>query len=382
MLYSSNYVRSTDSRMHAEIVRFIKSMQDPNGFFYHPQWTKELTDSRLSRRARDLRWCTRLLSEFGAKPTYDTPNGVKGDGLDVNGNPVSKIQLTTPIGDGVICAASRVILAATYAEHFESAETFSAYLDRLVSSPNHNFYSIGNEFASQTSQIIERDRQLKAEGKDYSLMTMLISWLNLHQNPDNGLWEQESNYLAVNGLMKISGIYNAAKAEIPNADLAVIGAMNAITSGEEVKHVVDIFNTWCAIENVLSNIRTYAKDRTEGGVTVTANDRVSEIRAVIYKNADRYLKATKEKLSLFQKKDGSFSYNRSSTSTTSQGMPVALPVNEGDVNATELATISTAGCIASVLGINRPPMFTEADRIVFFAIINDKRAEQQSAYGK
>ena len=65
-----------------QIIKFVKSKQDSNnGYFYHPQWTREATDALVNRRGRDLSSAINILKRFGASPTYDTPSGVKGDGI-------------------------------------------------------------------------------------------------------------------------------------------------------------------------------------------------------------------------------------------------------------------------------------------------------------
>ena len=74
--------------MKQQIISFIKPLQDPNGYFYHPQWTKERTDRLVERRARDLSYGVSALITAGGRPTYDTPTGIKGDGLLLDGTKV------------------------------------------------------------------------------------------------------------------------------------------------------------------------------------------------------------------------------------------------------------------------------------------------------
>ena len=62
-------------------IKYVKERQDVNGYFYHPQWSKDLTDSKPHRRGRDLTWACQILEWFGGVPTYDTPTGVKGNGI-------------------------------------------------------------------------------------------------------------------------------------------------------------------------------------------------------------------------------------------------------------------------------------------------------------
>lgn len=382
MCYDSFYGTAIPDVMKAEIISFIKPMQDPNGFFYHKQWTKEATDANIPRRSRDLGSCVSILRCLGSAPTYDTPTGVKGDGLLVDGTPVSREFLTPSIyGASLKIAASKVILSASYAPHLENDATFRAYLDKLLQdySSGLHFYFIGNQLTSEMAQIVERDRQLAEEGADYSLVKILIEWLNSHQNPENGLWESETNYLGVNGLLKISGIYSSAKVEMPNADKAAISAINAITSNENVGAVVDIYNTWFAVRNVFNNMSEYGKPMEVDGAMLTAKERVEAMRASIIENADVYIKATHDKLALFKKQDGSFSYTQNMTSPYSQSMPVALPVNEGDVNATVICTHGTTSLMLEVLKLPVPPILTEADRLMYMHLIQQNRENYKNA---
>ena len=367
--------------MRDEIGAFIKGMQAPNGFFYHPQWTKDATDGNIPRRARDLSWCTSILSSLGLSPTYDTPNGMKGDGLLFDGTPVPTANLTRGLSASRAALASSVVLSASYAEHLENDVTFKAYLEKLLrdNSGGLHFYFIGNQLTSEMPQIMERDRQLALEGADYSLVDILIEWLNSHQNPENGLWESTSGYLGVNGLLKISGIYTKAGVEIPYGDLAARSAIEAITSKEQIGAVVDIYNTWFAAGNVFDNMLLYGKEVEIDGKKVSAQERVEAMREAILNDAATYINATREKLAIFKKSDDSFSYTPNMTSPYSQMMPVALPVNEGDVNATVICTNGTTGLMFGVLGLPRPPLFGEADRILYLDIIAERREAQKNA---
>ena len=81
-------VKNIPDFMKKQIISFIKPLQDPNGYFYHPQWTRERTDRLVERRARDLSYGLSALMTAGGRPTYDTPTGVKGDGLLLDGTKV------------------------------------------------------------------------------------------------------------------------------------------------------------------------------------------------------------------------------------------------------------------------------------------------------
>ena len=64
--------------MKAQIIYYVLSLQDENGYFYNPQLTKAQTDAAISRRGRDLRWGTQLLSQANVDPIYPTPTGGEG----------------------------------------------------------------------------------------------------------------------------------------------------------------------------------------------------------------------------------------------------------------------------------------------------------------
>ena len=167
------------------IVKFTKSLQDPNGYFYHPQWGKRVTDLRHHpRRGRDLTWAHRLLERFGAKPTYDTPLGVRGDGLLADGTLAPCCENASEHVDRI--AEEQV--NGGVARHLRDGDSFRKYLDGLDLASNG--YYIGNLFESQSDQIAARDKQLCEAGSPESLTDILVDWLTEHQNPVTGLWTE------------------------------------------------------------------------------------------------------------------------------------------------------------------------------------------------
>lgn len=336
-------------------IRFAKSMQDENGYFYHPGWGKERTDKVITRRSRDLGWCTSMLRDFGAMPTYPTPNGYEGDYIDAFGRPVSgKCEKTEK--------NERVAEPKIYAENLRSAEAFRAYLG--TKDIENRSYHACSELITQAGQIVERDRLVTEACGGERLMDILISWLDAHQHPESGHWHPVSNYYAVNGLYKAARIYNAAGLAMPYAEAAVRSAMEAITSGEAMGAVVDIFNSWSAISYLLDNQRRYGGEEGERLIRRVTHELRAEARTT--------LGVTKEKLSGFLKADGSFSYCPDRSAHVSAGMPVAVPyTDEGDVNATTIAISGVAGSIFSSLGLSEAQVriYTSADRERLLALM-------------
>ena len=361
-LYGSSYVKTITPEMRKAIPYFIKNLQEPNGFFYHPQWDMADTDAHLSRRARDINWCISMLNTFGYKPTYNTPTGVKGDGLLADGTPVSQAapssSLTSPFTPSAVSAVSKVVtVSSNTPAHLKDEAAFREYLSKQ--DIHNSSYPVGNTLTAQSSQIKQTP----------GLMEILIEWLNANQNPETGHWDWKkegdpgySDYYGVNGLLKISGIYNTAKAPMPYAEQAAQSAIDAITADDPIGAVVDVYNTWFSISNILTNLLNYSEDKAAGQALV------DKIVAKLLVDAPAAIRVSRDKLADFQKLDGSFSYGRNSSSATSQGMPVAVPnSNEGDVNATVIATTGTLGNILSALqlGSYKVYPFGEAERRVF-----------------
>ena len=58
------------TKMRRAIIRFAKSLEDPlDGYFYHPQWGKDIS---VSRRGRDAGWSVQAINAYGEKPDYPT----------------------------------------------------------------------------------------------------------------------------------------------------------------------------------------------------------------------------------------------------------------------------------------------------------------------
>ena len=319
------YERAIPEQMAKEIGEFIYSLQDPDGFFYHKQWGKDI---RLSRRARDFNWCRGMLRRFGITPKYKTViDATKSEEND---------EIFVP-------------------EHLKSKESFANYLENLKI--DERSYPAGNELVAQ-------DVQIKAAGR----MEQCIEFLNAHQNAENGLWHNESNYYGVNGLLKISGLYNAAGLPLPNAMRAAKSAIAAISSDEPMGTVVDIYNTWFAVRNILSNLREQGGD--EGNEM--ADGIVTELRRI----APDAIRKSREKISIFKKPDGAFSYCRNNSSEISQGAPVAIPgTPEGDVNATIISSMGLIENIYLALELEkyRVPLFVECDRQRYIELLSENK---------
>lgn len=354
-----------------QIISFIKSLQSSSdGNFYHPQWGTNINESR---RSRDLGNAVSILKTFGSKPTYDTPNGDTGDGIKADGTPVGYMPLTQKLTTSpTVTLVSKVIYAAEstvkYPAYMETVELFEAWYTKL--DIKNNSYSAGNTLTSIDTTIIARDMKYaelyandpENQDKAEPIMPKLLEWLTRDQNTETGTWDftGEASYYAVNGLMKTSGVFGAAGVLTPNADKGIETAIAAITSDEKCSAVVDIYNTWFAASRLISQIRKYGTEEQQS----IADEAVALLRST----APQTLSATAEKIAIFQKTDGSFSYKPKASSHNSQGSPAAVPnTNEGDVNATCICTSDILNYIYSAMELSeyKVPIYTHSDWLLF-----------------
>ena len=365
--YGNNYAKALPTEMAEQIIDFVYNLQDKNGYFYHPQWSKELVDQKTSRRSRDLGHCTGILNKFGVKPRYTPANQTATEDVSY----VS--PLTSPLGGDTVIAVSSVVIATessgeAYSPFLENISTFKTWLSKQNIATGS--YSIGNNLTSIYGDIKNRDMALgtfDVSDSENSLIGYLIKWLNDNQNPENGLWHAESNYYGVNGLMKISGVYNKAGVPMPNSAKAVEAALAAMTTDEKPTGITCIYNTWYAVNRVLTIMNNYG---SESDVADAA-----ALRARLYESAPAAIAATREKLSIYVKEQGSSSYNPEATIANSQGCPVAIAGSvEGDVNATCMATTDTLNYIWSCLqvpGASKVYMFGTESWLEFLDVIEN-----------
>lgn len=342
-------------KMQKEIVAFVLSLQSSeDGYFYHPQWE----GVSVSRRGRDLDWATKLLELFGAKPYWNTPNGVKGTYGAPGQTPVS--ALTGTLSGSSVQAVSAIIPVNTdnLPTELKTLENFKAYLESYTSSMATNSYSIGNTFGAISSQIIAR-------GKDY--IKAFEDWANALQNPENGLWEAGVYYNSINGLMKISGTYNTLGLEFHYAEQALNSALQMILhEGEDSKgkaaiNSVDVWNPFCAVTNLITNIETHGTEATVDAFMQKTREHALEI-----------VKVTTEKNVQFKELDGSFSYNVGPGAGTSQGSPVAVAgTDEGDINGGNIAVTGVSNYMCRILGIDVIPIYYPTDLEIYVGIIED-----------
>ena len=306
------------------IIRFTKSMQDPaDGYFYHPQWGKNII---AERKSRDFGCAIGILRYFGEEPCYPT---FSGSGESNTG---------------------------LLPSHLSSIKEFKKFLTGLKI--NENSYFVGNRLDSECSEI-------KRAGREY--VDILLSWLEEHQNYENGLWEKEITHNSMAGAMKMLYVYTALNKSYPNIKMASESAMRIVMSDEAVKCVSYINSPLRFIESVCSDKEHFSLSER------------NSIRDMIRDSGREFVSRNVKNLLVHRKRDGSYSYWWNSSAAVSQGAKVAIPdTDEGDVNATAMMC-GVPLEICSILGIPRQPLFTPSDGELFFELLEQKYKQRKKS---
>lgn len=340
-----------------KFVSFAKDMQDENGYFYHPQWAPELTDKNVAKRSRDVVNALSILGFFGAIPTYDTSNGVKGESTV---SPVSK--MTAPLMLNPTKSVAQLVSAQSdeiyIPNHLKTKESFESYLSGLNIKTNTS--AVSEALYSEVPLYIAIDEVLAAEGASYRLTDILLKYLANNQNSSSGLWTSSSEDIsdAISNVPGVIKIYNALGGAVTD----YLDLLNTIISNiealEEPDDITDVTSLWTAFYSVVSNLKTYSDE--------TQIENVDFYLGQIYNNFDTLVRKTTANIALFAGTDGSFSTARESGTGEVMGMPIAIPgMDEGDISATLLAVKSLWLSIFGTLDLGCVPIFNASDRMTF-----------------
>lgn len=308
-----------------KLTKFAENLQDPDGYFYHPHWGKDIG---VGRRGRDLVRAEGLLARYGKKPKYptisDVAAGEKNDNLYIPDN-------------------------------MKTLDAFKEYLSTL--DIDHRSYHVG-------SMLGEQRAQLKARGQEY--IDVLFDYFNEHQRKDNGIWHEKCDYYGTNGVMKIVYSYYIENRPIPMPEKVFRAALSAIMSEEDAETVVIVWNPWVTVWQILQNIEQFYSPEL-----------ARKLRLELYEKAPEAIRITKKKTAKFKKPDGAFSYLQKYSTPFMQGSPCAIPETvEGDMDASVLGTNSMVRVIAKALGISSEdtvPLYGEYESAVFKNILENRK---------
>jgi len=312
-------------RMREQIIAFLKSLIDPDdGYIYHPQWGKEINDSR---RGRDMSWAQCLSRQYRFSYPYPTALErlkARRDGEDM------------PSGSG------------EEVPHLKSRSAFLEYLEKC-NWVTDAYYS-GNLVAAQKPQIV-------AAG----LVDTAIDFLNSKQDKASGLWGVQRGYMAINALLKISAFYTETGSVFPNAEGAVSSAIECLTCDEVCGTTCYQYNAWSSINHLRNNLKDLGGEEGKRSV--------ERIDSILIATAEDTIRATTKKTATFKRQDGGFSYLPHCSTGFSQRMPVSIHQTvESDVNASVLASTGITRNVFSALDLEqvKVPFYDLSDRERYF----------------
>ena len=271
-------------------VNYLQARQDESdGYFYDPQYREIADRAKKERNTGFARSC--LEDDLNAKPLYKTPY----DRLREN-------KASAEVGKEVKNKTDSV---------YDSEESFVNWLNYLVESrPNSYFW--GSDIASAYSMI-------KAAG--YS--KILADWLRKKQYPENGTFEKNFNMTAVNGVLKLVGVFDEVGEIYPYYEVFLDNVIDF--TREFTPHTAaECWNPLGAMKPIVKNV----------------GDRISkELREKLDKNLAELITNVANKMDAFKKPDGGYSYSKDCSSLYSNNVIVGKALPEGDVNAMALMSL-------------------------------------------
>ena len=412
-VFPRDWQDSIPKEMAHKMGYFAKSCQDPNGFFYHPQIIKAMTDGAINSRGRNLSCGVAILSALGMKPTYPTQRDDEYDGISADewwdqmvekgeispdeqrpfvpkswldytlwreGKPTFKTKDEAMEHEHYEAPQQSAVAAATSSgEYLNSHKGFSDYLDtkNIDGSP----YSSCSEL-NGTYRLIkaasERLGKCEEEGVWYSGMTlceMTIDWLNRHITSTGlfGTFDENSDdrfagcgYQNTNGLMKVIPIYNDWEIAYPKPLLAAKGCLlGVINPAPSISNICEVYNIWSAFSGLIYNVKKFVPESER-------DDVLAEIRNALGEIGPDAVVNTCNKLRKYQKDDGGFSHNIYKGSAGFMGgQRVGIGVNEANVDANGFGVSSTirAMCACFEISEYRPPMYYTWNYMKYIEIV-------------
>jgi hypothetical protein len=288
--------------MVKKMAKFICDRQDPEtGFFYHPQWGKELTDTKPSRRGRDLIWSINMAEKFDFKLPYPTANerlaaALKGKNEDS---------------------------VAAIPEYLRSKEKFIEYMDSL-DFENKAYWS-GNQIAAQAGVI-------KAAG----LYDFVHDYIVNKQNKETGLWGEGLGWMNTNGAMKLSSYFTDPKHPYPNPEKAFESVKKLYAGETPPTWATWVWNPFVLMFRILEH----------------SGDNAENLRALLYSTGADIVNRAVDCALKMKRADGGFASSFNKAISHQQGYLFGHgTATESDLDGTLIAGPRLRNTIHAVFGV-------------------------------
>lgn len=302
--------------LKTKVGTWIQNFQSKeDGYFYHPQWGKEIN---TERRDRDNTWALNILKKCDMEPLYETAE--------------ERLRKNTEIA----------LLAVDDSNYLDSEENFKAWFNSL---------DFDNAPYSEANKLNARYNMIFAKGfKDLATELILEK-----QNEETGLWGAKNppGIDEVSALMKIHPYLDS----FPNADKAIESIYYVLENYDNIvedskAYIVHMYNAFVALGEVA---RACESAKLDG-----IYEKMPALLDIAYKNTEK-----------FKRNDGGYSYMRDKSIGTAMGANVSFGLVEGDVNATTISHFHYISQAYGIIGKSKNEFFTE-DEIAYFyeALLN------------
>jgi len=335
-MFDGDWSRAMPKDILDKSANWIYNLQDPDGYFYLPQWPKEFIEKVKCqiRITRDVGSAKTLLKRLGITPKYTEIVSAKSSEDD-----------------------SKSSLLAQY----ESVDNFREYLagwekevEPLTGSERASkFYLYASYFQSTTQLMTEEMRK------------MACDFFDKHQNPENGMWSENLSYASTNAIHKICSIYNTFGRELKYADKIIDSTIEILKNmPDNLPHnSCEIYNVWSDFPYIYKNVRTCSP-----GTPEEKEERCNAMKMRVFKGAASAIRATYDQLVDFRIDNGSFSTFRGRAASGWGGCPYGVPnTKEGDFGGLLFATSAMVSHIVQALELTAvsPYLFTEKHRQMY-----------------
>ena len=315
--------------LRVKVADFVYSLQDEDGYFYHPQWGKDIHDLR---KTRDYGTCVRLLRLDDREPKYPLPT----------------VQASEKFED---------FDASKIPERFRSVENFKKYLDEEMDFINRA-YASASVLSSGLGELINYGKMLGCD-----LVELVIERLNRDQRPDTGFWTDTVDYSGTNAVHKISKIYSWTGHDMPNIDKTIENTMKVLASPDDPDSCVAIMNPWHVLGELIS-----IKRRLSGA----SEEELSEIMSKVYGFIPEAIRLTAEKIKLYKKDDGGIGVQKECGQGSAYGSITSAGANESNINGNACGSSALIDGVYFGLGIPKElkvPLFGSDALDEFIGII-------------
>lgn len=327
--------------LRKKVADFVYGLQDEDGYFYHPQWGKNIHDLR---KTRDYGTSIRLLRLDDREPKYPLPT-VQAASEDAKPD-ISKIP-----------------------ERFRSVENFRKYLDEEIDFVN-KAYSSGSVLSSGLGELINYGKMLGCD-----LVEMVIGDLNRDQRPETGFWTDTVDYNGTNAVHKISKIYSWTGHDMPNIDKTIENTLKVLASPDDPDSCVAIMNPWHVLGELIS-----IKRRLSGAT----EEELAALMAKVYDLIPEAIRLTAAKIKNYRKDDGGIGVQKECGQGSAYGSITSAGDNESNINGNACGSSALIDGVYFGLGIPaelKVPLYPYDALDEYLGIIERKEREWREKNG-